>query len=144
MQSAGETWVLAQHRWATGGHGWARVGTGALPLHGGVRLADGESQSGFVVGAQASTAEELSSYSICHRLPLRAGVFIHTRQSWKRAQKAVFFQTQLTAGWIKMLPLRAQSNLPLHGPAHVTETLSALLIFTGNRFGQTLMITFLA
>lgn len=115
-----------------------------LPVHGGVRLADGESQTGFVVGAQASTAEEPSAYSICHRLPLRAGVFIHTRESWKRAQKAVFFQTQLTAGWIKMLPLRAQSNLPLHGHAHVTETLAALLIFTGNRFGQTLMITFLA
>lgn len=89
-------------------------------------------------------AEELSSCSTCHRLPARAGVFIHTRETWKRAQKAVVFQTQLTAGWIKMILSRVQSNLPPHGHAHVTEMLSALLIFTGNRFGQTLMITFLA
>lgn len=71
-------------------------------------------------------------------------MFIHTREAWKRAQEAVFFQTRLTAGWIKTMPPGVQSTLPLRGRARVTETLSALLIFTGNRFGQTLMITFLA
>lgn len=96
-----------------------------------------------MLGAQASAAEELRALApICHQLPLRAGVFIHTPETWKRARKAVFFPTQLTVPRIKTIAARERSSLPLH--AHVTETSCALLILAGSGFGQTLMITFLA
>lgn len=70
-------------------------------------------------------------------------MFIHTPQTWKRARKAVFFPTQLTVPRIQTIPReREQSSLLLH--ANGTERSCALPMFAGNRFGQILMITFLA
>lgn len=97
-----------------------------------------------MVGAQASTAEQPSSYSICHQLPLQAGAFTRTRETWKRAQKAAPFQTQPTAGRIETIRSRVQSNVPLHGHGRLTESLSALLMLTGDRSGQTVVVTLAA